>query len=293
MKRILMAGSGGIIGREIGKYFINKYSVYNINKSELKGSFQLDLLNKEEIDNFVKNSSQFDILIFLVGLAHSKGKKADYSKFHDINYITLVNLLDSMNNLKKLPKQIIYTSSISVYGERMHKEIYDEESNLKPVSPYAKTKLNAEKYLLNNYKKRAWVLRLSPVYSKLFLLNIHRRIKLFNINYIISNGKSKLSLCNIKNIEFVIEKIINNKIKPDYYNLSDSKYYTYNDLLNKVNPKFVFKIPALFIKIIYFYGKLINNPFFIENSIKLISNNIYPPYKIENQINLPYSIKDN
>ena len=93
-------------------------------------------------------------------------------------------------------------------------------------------------------------------------------------------------LCNIKNIGKTVESIINNKIPSGIYNISDNKVYNYNDILSYYNPSFILKIPILLINVIYVLSKLISNRFFHENSIKLISDNIYPSLKMERFIKL-------
>ena len=55
---------------------------------------------------------------------------------------------------------------------------YSEEAVISPESPYAVTKLKAENYLLRNYPEKSWILRLAPIYSNKFNLNIDRRTKL-------------------------------------------------------------------------------------------------------------------
>ena len=63
------------------------------------------------------------------------------------------------------------------------------------------------------------------------MLNIQRRCQINGRFYRVGKGNKKLSLCNVENIVFAIQKIINNKIPIGIYNLSDSKPYTYNELL--------------------------------------------------------------
>ena len=100
------------------------------------------------------------------------------------------------------------------------------------------------------------------------------------------------SLCNIENISTSIEHIIKGKIPSGIYNLSDSKEYTYNELLKFQKAKFVVPIPLVFIKILYYLGSLFKNTFLRENALKLMSNNIYPSEKICSYLKLPSSIYD-
>ena len=293
--RILLVGASGIIGSYLNKNLSEDFSIQTIVSSrctELKYDFAVDLTNKQELEKVILKVEPFSILIFLVGLAHSKGKKKDYLEFYENNYMTLKNLLDLLENNNSIPDKILYASSISVYGEKIDKSIYLENSSLDPKSPYAKTKLMAENLLVNNYKHKSWILRFAPIYSEDFRLNIKRRIFFLKIPFIIAKGSYRLSLCNIKNIKDLAVGILTNKISPNIYNISDSNSYSYLELqdVNK-NPNCI-NIPRVLIKAVFFLGHLFKNQFFIENSIKLVSDNIYPSNKIRLQVALNHILKE-
>ena len=283
--KILIAGSSGIIGSYIIKQ--NKFT-----DSLALNSKIVNLLSKKETYNFVDNNIKADILVFLVGLAHSKGKNKDFEDFNNVNFLTLKNLLTAFEKFNKVPEKIIFSSTISVYGEKFNNTIYKESIEPSPFTPYAKTKLIAERYLLENYNQKSWILRLAPVYYNNFMLNIDRRIKILNKYFCVGTGKIKIFLCNINNIIKTIDAIIGNKVPHGTYNISDSKTYCYNDLLNLYRPKIILKIPKFLIKIIFLFAKLIKNNFLKENSIKLCTDNIYPNYKINNFVKLSHSLND-
>ena len=106
--KILIAGGSGLIGSFLYQKLKKQVFVTSINDSNYFGGknfVNLDLTNKIETMNFSKVTDRFDILIFLVGLAHSKGKGKDLSKFKKINYQTLVNLLSALDSSSKIPKK--------------------------------------------------------------------------------------------------------------------------------------------------------------------------------------------
>ena len=286
---ILIAGANGIIGRYLFESLSKNYTIFGISKTKNISEdliHHVDLTNKSEIRSFLQTELQIDVLIFLVGLAHSKGKKKDFKSFDSLNYETLENFLKILKEKNKLPKKIIFSSTISVYGESLMKEKYDETSETNPISPYAVTKLKSERYLLKNFINKTWILRFAPVYSPNFNLNIERRTKLGFIGYKVGNGEFKLSLCSIYNIEKTIKAILQNKIPPGVYNLSDNEEYSYNKLIAAEKISFVINIPLFLIKIFGFIGKLLGSIFLQENTIKLTSNNIYTSNKIQKYINL-------
>jgi nucleoside-diphosphate-sugar epimerase len=290
---ILLAGGNGFIGKNVQEYFSPKVNIRVIDSfvnQEDINCFELDLTSKSAVTDFANSSAYYDVLIFLVGLAHAKGKGADLPIFRSVNFQTIVNLLQSFEKVNKLPGKIIFASTISVYGERYSKKIYDENLKPEPFSPYAVTKLKAEKYLLTNFADRSWVLRFAPVYSEKFTLNIDRRTIIRHHFYKVGNGENQLSLCSIDNIMRALEGIIGDEVPPAVYNISDPKEYTYNDLLSVQDAKNVLRIPKVILWLVYVLGKLMKNIFLIENSIKLTTSNIFPSSKIRSYVDLKATI---
>lgn len=293
MNNILLAGANGFIGSFLYSRLKKNHLLTSFDHSEglIKNNFfTLDLNNLTDVKIFAEKLPKHETLIFLVGLAHKKGKGKELEEFRRVNKHTLENLLSSLELYGKLPNKIIFASTISIYGEKINQSVYTEESVKIPYSPYAVTKLEAEQYLFDNFKDRAWILRFAPVYSSNFLLNINRRTKIAGCYFKIGKGTKKLSLCNIENIYFAIKGILMGKVPAGVYNISDKKNYTYNTLLKSLNANWVFPIPEFPVKMWYYIGVKINNGFLKENSIKLISDNIFLSDKIRNHIELPSSL---
>jgi nucleoside-diphosphate-sugar epimerase len=293
LKKILLTGSNGLIGSHIYSQLEVQSSITSIDFDDglsEKDCINLDLTDINQVNCFGEDCDHFDVLIFLVGLAHKKGKGQELEEFRRINKKTLINLLSTLDKKNKLPEKIIFASTISVYGEKKTQSMYSEDSSKEPFSPYAVTKLEAEKYLLNNYSSQSWILRFAPVYAPDFQLNINRRTKTAGSFYKVGNGMGKLSLCNLANIGLAIKGILEDKVPSGIYNISDEKDYSYNDLLKYVNAKLVIPIPRVIVKGLYYVGKVMNNIFLMENATKLISNNIFPSAKIRQYITLPATL---
>ena len=166
MNKVLIAGGNGFIGSFLYNKLNKQFPITVMDNSESsieKDFIQLDLTDPDKVKCFAENYTQFDALIFLVGLAHKKGKGKELSEFRDVNTQTLIHLLSALNKQGKLPNKIIFSSTISVYGEKYHQNIYSEDSIKKPFSPYAVTKLEAEQYLLDHFTHKSWILRFAPV----------------------------------------------------------------------------------------------------------------------------------
>ena len=95
---IFFAGGSGNIGKPLCEHLYKNENVtilVNSSKKSDKSFIGLNLLDDEKTKDFANSTNKFDILIFLVGLAHKKGEKSNYEEFNNVNFITLKNLIEA------------------------------------------------------------------------------------------------------------------------------------------------------------------------------------------------------
>ena len=296
--KILLTGVNGFIGSNIYKELKSKHEVLGISRSKdskiCNQYISCDLTDRDKLKDILKKHSDIDIIVHCAALAHNKGNDLSFDRFQKVNYEVTKDLIDLSNEYLNL-KQFIFLSTISVYGERMDKRVYIESDECYPKSPYAVAKKKSEEYIKENCKCDYYMLRLAPVYSDDFKLNIQRRTEMKGFNYIVGRGDNKLSLCNVKNIVIAIKDIVDGKVdKNEIYNISDKDVYSFSDMLeiNSIS-KLKIRIPKVCISILHEINKLtIKKQFIDENSIKLVSDNIYSSGKICKYVNLNYKLQD-
>lgn len=295
--KILITGVYGIVGSELLKELEENHEILGIGKREKYDScshyIQCDLSNAEELEKIFSQNRDIEAIVHCAALAHNKGNDLSYNKFEEVNYGGTVNLVDLSNKYLNL-KKFIFLSTISVYGEELNKTVYLEDDKCNPKSPYAVTKRMAEEYIQESLKADYSILRLCPVYTKEFTLNIDRRTKVKNMYYMVSGGKFKLSLCNVKNIRILTKVLLENLNvgKCQVYNVSDSKVYTYKDIIDVVAKGTALNVPKIFLKTLFIANKFIKSQFIHENTIKLMSDNIYSSEKANSLVGLKYRITD-
>jgi GDP-L-fucose synthase len=94
MKKILITGNSGFLSKEIRTYFETKYDLSFIGRTSKN---QVNLLNKEEVDDFFKSNQKFDVVIHT---AINGGKRTDKDEpyiFYN-NLKMYLNLLNNKNN---------------------------------------------------------------------------------------------------------------------------------------------------------------------------------------------------
>lgn len=296
--KILITGVNGFIGSNIYNGLKDNHEILGISQSKKSNKCDnyicCDLTDKENLEKIISEHIDIDVIVHCAALAHNKGNDLSKERFMKVNYSVTKHLIDLSNEYLKL-KHFIFLSTISVYGERMDKDVYIESDECCPKSPYALAKKKSEEYIEGNCKSPYYMLRLAPVYSDEFRLNIQRRTEMKGFNYIVGSGNNKLSLCNVKNIVIAVNKIIDGYVTPnEIYNLSDNKVYSFKDMLdiNKVSSLKIW-IPKIGIRILYTINKMTMKKQFIEeNSIKLVSDNIYSSLKLSKKIKIDYNLFD-
>lgn len=296
--KILITGVYGVVGSYLCEKLKKNNEIVGIGKrKEYDGCdkyYLCDITDKDGLREIILKNKDLDIIIHCAALAHNKGNDLSKEKFMKVNYEATKYLVDLSNELLKL-KNFIFISTISVYGEELNKEVYTEIDICKPMSPYAIAKKKSEEYIENSYKSNFTILRLSPVYSKDFMLNINRRTYIKGIKYKVGNGRQKLSLCNIKNVYLAVNYIINNYNSEinEVYNISDLEEYEFNQLNYITNKSVVLIIPKFIINTLRLINKFsFKKQFIHENSIKLLTNNIYSSKKINKKVKMKFSLKD-
>ena len=232
MKKILITGGAGYIGSMLSTELINlghrvtvidllKYEKSSLNHLYFNEKFQFinaDVRNKNIIKKLVKKNEYIIPLAALVGAPLCKKFKKDAISTN-LNAIKLI-----LNNIKKRHK-LIYLTTNSGYGIGKKNKFCDENSPLKPISLYGKTKCDAEyevKKLKNTVSFRlATVLGASFRMRSDLLVNnfVQRAVKTNHIDVFEPNFRR--NFIHIKDVVRGIVFAINNfnKIKSNVYNL--------------------------------------------------------------------------
>ena len=155
---ILLTGGAGYIGSNVTNLFIEKRHKVSVIDNLTTGHFNLinkkakfykcDIADKAKVNDILKNN-EFDIVMHFAGLIRVDESVKNPKKYNEHNYTKAKIFIDLCikNNLKK----IIFSSTASVYGNPKKFRV-SEKDKLKPLNPYALTKLKFEKYLIKQGK---------------------------------------------------------------------------------------------------------------------------------------------
>ena len=156
---ILLTGGAGYIGSHTALSLIdNGHSVTVIdnlitgNKALIPPKvkhYNFDISDETSIRKILKEN-RFDIVMHFAGLTRVEEsvKYPEKYQLHNFEKSKIFFLLCIKNNLKK----IIFSSSAGVYGNSSSSNL-TEDSELKPINPYAESKYKIENFLIEISKK--------------------------------------------------------------------------------------------------------------------------------------------
>lgn len=156
--RIFITGISGFIGQELSKKFVDfgheVYGLYETKESFLKNPEVKEenkaignLVDFEEITAIIDRVKP-DIVIHLAAKTEVAFSFDNYIQVSEVNYVGTVNLAEANRKLNPNLKAFIMASTMETYGHQNKEDgAFTEETEQKPMAPYAVAKLACEKYL--------------------------------------------------------------------------------------------------------------------------------------------------
>jgi UDP-glucose 4-epimerase len=229
MKKILVTGSSGFIGKSLINFEQDKYEIISSN---------FDICDIDSVRSSLKQIRP-DYIIHLAAQTNIRDSIKDPIQNANVNIIGSLNLLESCKDLGI--KKIIYTSSLIKYGE--YDDIVNESFPPKPISPYGISKVAVE-YYLEYYNKQYGLdyltICLGNVFGKYDAVEKNRIVTTI-INKIIKDetliiygdGKQTRDFVYIDDLCSIILDNIERKTEHKLYNIS-SHQYNILEVINKV-----------------------------------------------------------
>lgn len=258
MKKVLITGISGFVGGflaqhllEQGEYevigtYLNEESLENI--SEIKSKinvFKLDLNDTEKTENFI-TSEKPDHIYHLAALA-SAAESFKNPKIYITNNISAeLNILEGIRKASYKPRMLV-VSSAEVYGQVRPDELpIDEKTSLKPVNPYAVSKVAQDflglQYFLA-YEMPVVVVRAfnhigpkqAPVFAVAsFAKKVAAIEKGEESTLEVGNLDAKRDFTDVRDVVRGYRLLIEKGKMGEVYNIGSGKSYKMKDILDKL-----------------------------------------------------------
>lgn len=282
--RIHITGVSGFIGSNLAKTLSEQFTVtgsgrnYKTPNNHCIDYFSVDWSN---INSIQKNIFKFtNVVIHCAGLAHNLNNKISYQTYFKNNVISAVNAFQIAKDSGV--EKFIYMSSISIFDTSKEIMKINDESIPSPTNDYGKSKLVAEKELINkalDSKIELLILRLPMVVGIDSPGNFNRLINFLNhpLPFPLINVNRYRSLLSIESLSsFIFYSILNKNINSTFIlNLANKPAISIKELIENLRlglgvKNFTFKVPE---KLLFFSFSLLG--------IKSLYNKIYGSLEIE------------
>ena len=256
MKKILITGANGYIGSCLFQILKRKFKVIGIDKekSSNKKVFQCNILNNRKLNLIIKKEKP-EVIVHLAAQS-LVDETINKEKYYINNNKATACLLEIMkkNDIKK----IIFSSTAAVYQQSSNP--LKENSKIKALSTYAKTKLLCEKKIQKEKKLKSIILRFFNVCSALdkpitgefhnpethliptivYKAMFNKKIYIYGNDFNTPDGTCIRDYIHIKDICSAIEKSIryiskNNKSK--IFNIGNRRGLSNKQIINYIQKR--------------------------------------------------------
>jgi nucleoside-diphosphate-sugar epimerase len=221
--KILLTGATGFLGKTILHGLQNQHEILSIGRDEGVGD-AVDITKK------IPTLPLVDMVVHAAGKAHSIPKSEEEEQmFFKVNTLGTQNLMEALQ--KNPPKTFVFISTVAVYGLDFGEKI-DESWPLSGNTAYARSKINAEKYLMDwgkSYNIKILILRLPLVIGSNPPGNLGKMIKGIKRGtyFSIGGGRARKSMVLAEDVAKLIAEC------PDVsgiYNLTDGYHPSFAEL---------------------------------------------------------------
>lgn len=291
---ILVSGLSGFIGTSWKKYL-----------DSIKSEWVIKPFDRDLIHNQILLTAEFNklqVVIHLAGKAHDLLNITSQDEYYKANTILTILLFDEF--IKSDATIFIMLSSVKASADKIE-NILTEIETANPITPYGKSKLLAEEYILSKAipkGKRVYILRPCMIHGpgNKGNLNLLYKIVSMGLPWPLGAFENKRSFCSIDNLCFIIKDLIEKENIPSgIYNIADDDAISTNELVKMISESqdkksIIWYTPKLIINTLSKLGDLLRLPLNSERLNKLTETYIVSNNKIKQAVNksLPVSAKE-
>ena len=275
---IIITGATGFVGKNLSKFL--KEKGHHISPLSLRKAWELD--------------QNAEAIIHLAGKAHDTKNTSAEKEYFEINTELTKKLFKEF--LNTTVQDFIYFSSVKATADTVE-GFLDENHKSNPQTPYGKSKLLAEEYLLSQKlpeNKRLFIIRPCMIHGPGNKGNLNLLYKFVqkSIPYPLAAFENKRSFLSIDNLNFLILEMLSNKnVGSGIYNFADDEVLSTNELVKLIantsgKKEKLWKISSKLISATAKMGDVMKLPLNSERLKKLTENYWVSNQKIKNALGI-------
>ncbi|AZI69873.1 NAD-dependent epimerase/dehydratase family protein [Cloacibacterium normanense] len=275
---IIITGATGFVGKNLSKFL--KEKGHHISPLSLRKAWELD--------------QNAEAIIHLAGKAHDTKNTSAEKEYFEINTELTKKLFKEF--LNTTAQDFIYFSSVKATADTVE-GFLDENHKSNPQTPYGKSKLEAEEFLLSQKlpeNKRLFIIRPCMIHGPGNKGNLNLLYKFVQkgIPYPLAAFENKRSFLSIDNLNFLILEMLSNKnVGSGIYNFADDEVLSTNELVKLIantsgKKEKLWKISSKLISATAKMGDVMKLPLNSERLKKLTENYWVSNQKIKNALGI-------
>lgn len=276
--KITITGASGFVGQNLSRYLQNHN--HHVQALSLRNSWVLD-----------KSSNA---VIHLAGKAHDTANTSAEDEYFKVNRDLTIKLFEEF--LQSNCRDFFYFSSVKATADTIDGTL-DENHYSDPKTPYGKSKLEAEKFLLSQklpQNKRLFIIRPCMIHGpgNKGNLNLLYKVVEQGIPWPLASFENRRSFLSIDNLNFFINQmLVKNDLKSGIYNFADDEAISTNQLISTVNVALdkkakLWNISKNLIERIAVFGDKLHLPLNSERLKKLTESYVVSNQKIKSALGI-------
>lgn len=288
--KLIITGASGFVGQNLEQYLRERQ--YNVKKISLRN---------ENWRNHLESDAT--AIVHLAGKAHDTSNTSLPEEYFKVNRDLTITLFEEF--LKSDIRDFFYFSSVKAAADTVE-DVLQEDVQGKPCTPYGKSKLEAEQYLLSQTLpegKRLFIIRPCMIHGpgNKGNLNLLYKVVEKGVPWPLAAFHNKRSFLSIDNLSYMIEQMLaQQELRSGIYNFADDGVLSTNELVTLISeilgikPK-LWHIPEGLIKGTVKIGDVLPLPLNSERLKKLTESYVVSNTKIKNELGiekLPLTAKE-